>query len=137
MPVPDDVVELIERPSYGHLATLLRDGSPHAVPVWLGVEAGRVCFFTQPGSQKARNVERDPRVAISIADTANPYRMLSLRGRVAETYDGERALEVMDRMARAYTGNDFPMRRGRLYLVEVEHVARMTLPFEHRPRGDT
>ena len=131
--LPPDVAELVEGPSYGHLATLLKDGSPHAVPVWLGHEAGTVCFFTQEGSQKAKNVARDPRVAISIADHANPYRMISLRGRVVDTYTGERALEVMDRMARVYTGEDFPVRRGVLYLVEVERVARMTLPFEHRP----
>jgi PPOX class probable F420-dependent enzyme len=131
--LPPDVVELVEGPSYGHLATLMRDGSPHSVPVWLGHEAGHVCFFTQEASQKAKNVARDPRVAISIADHANPYRMVSLRGRVVGTYTGDRALEVMDRMARVYTGEDFPVRRGVLYLVEVERVARMTLPFEHRP----
>src|SRR3712207_6215324 len=114
-PLPPDVLELVEGPNYGHLATLLRDGAPHVVPVWLGLERGHVCFFTQPGSQKAKNVARDPRVAISIADHENPYRMVTLRGRVAETLHGDAALAVMDRMARVYTGADFPMRSGDLF----------------------
>ena len=127
-----DVRELFERPNYGHLATLLRDGSPHSVPLWVDMAGDRVCFFTQPGSQKARNLRRDPRVAISVADRENPYRMATVRGRVAETLEGEEALKVIDALARKYTGRDFPMRSGVVFLVDVERVADMTLPFEDR-----
>jgi len=128
-----EIRELFERPNYGHLATLLRDGSPHSVPLWVDMEGDRVCFFTQTGSQKAKNLARDPRVAISILDQVNPYRMATVRGRVTETLEGEEALKVIDRLARKFTGEDFPMRSGNVYLVEVEHVANMTLPFRPRP----
>jgi hypothetical protein len=74
-------------------------------------------------------------VAISITDHANPYRMALVRGRVAETLEGEPALEVMDRLAQRYTGNPFPMRTGIVYLVEPERVHSMELPFRHVPEG--
>jgi PPOX class probable F420-dependent enzyme len=131
--IDDDTRALLEGPNYVHLATLMPDGAPHSVAVWGGLEGDRVCFFTQPGSLKARNVERDARVAISVTDHENPYRTAQLRGRVVETRDGDDALAVMDRLARTYTGNDFPMRSGRLYLVEPTSVRFTELPFVHAP----
>src|SRR5687767_72709 len=110
--LPDDVRELFEGPNYAHLATVLPNGAPHSVPVWTNVEGDHLVFFTQPESRKARNVERDPRVAFSITDHAQPYRMAQVRGRVVETLHGDAALELMDRMAIKYTGQPFPMRRG-------------------------
>jgi PPOX class probable F420-dependent enzyme len=129
--IPDDVRALFEGANYGHVATLLPDGSPHSVPVWVCLEGDRVGFFTQEGSRKARNLARDGRVAISITDHDNPYRMAQIRGRIVDRWDGERALESMDRMSRRYTGADFPVRRGVLFLVEPERVFSMVLPFEH------
>lgn len=131
-----DVRELFEKPNYVHLATLMPDGSPHTVAVWSGfVDGERLGFFTQPSSRKARNVARDARVALSVVDRDNPYRMASVRGRVVETVEGEAALAWMDRAAVAYTGRPFPMRSGVLYVVEPEKVWKMTLPFEDRPAG--
>jgi PPOX class probable F420-dependent enzyme len=128
-----EVRDLLEGPNYGHVATLMPDGSPHSVAVWVGVEDGHVVFFTQPASQKARNLGRDPRVAISIVDAENPYRTARIRGRVVATREGDAALEVMDRLSDRYTGRPFPMRSGVLYEVDPERVAFMELPFEHKP----
>ena len=111
-PLLDDVRALFEGPNYAHLATVLPDGAPHSVPVWTNVEGDHVVFFTQPESRKARNLERDPRVAMSISDHEHPYRMAQVRGRVVESRDGDAALEIMDRMAVKYTGEPFPVRPG-------------------------
>jgi PPOX class probable F420-dependent enzyme len=131
--LPDDVRVLFERANFGHVATVLPDGSPHSVPVWVCLVDGRIGFFTQERSRKARNLARDARVAISIADHDNPYDMAQVRGRVVDRWEGERALEVMDAMARRYTGNDFPLRTGVLFLVEPERVFKFALPFQHAP----
>ena len=61
--------------------------------------------------------------------------MVQVRGRVAETLEGEAALEVIDRLSDDYTGGPFPMRSGIVYLVEPDKVQHMDLPFEHRPPG--
>jgi PPOX class probable F420-dependent enzyme len=133
MTISPDVRTLLEAPNFVHLATLLPDGSPHSVTVWAGLEDGRVAFFTQPQSRKARNLARDPRVAISVHDRDNPYRTGWVRGRVAETLEGDAALEVIDRLSRKYTGQDFPMRSGVVYLVEPERTGALELPFRDEP----
>jgi PPOX class probable F420-dependent enzyme len=132
-PLPDEVRELFEGRNFGHLATTLPDGSPHSVAVWVGVEGDHVVFFTQPGSRKARNLVRDPRVAISVVDDRNPYRSADVRGRVAATVEGDEALEIIDRLAEKFTGAPFPMRSGIVYLVEAERTGHRVLPFAHRP----
>jgi len=68
-----------------------------------------------------------------ILEFRNPYRMAQVRGRVAERLEGDAALEVIDRIANKFTGRDFPMRSGVVFLVEPEHEQSMSLPFEHNP----
>lgn len=130
----DDLRALLDGPNFGHVATILPDGSPHSVAVWIGVEGDRVVFFTQPSSRKARNLEADPRLAISVVDRENPYRTARLRGRVVETATGEPALAIADRLSVDYTGEPFPMRSGTVYFVEPEQASLTELPFRERPR---
>ena len=131
----EEVRSLFAGANFGHVATLMPDGSPHSVAVWVGIEGDRVAFFTQPQSQKARNLARDQRVAVSITDHEHPYRTARVRGRVAETLEGEVALEVIDRLSHRYTGRPFPMRSGVVFLIEPERVGFMELPFADRPDG--
>jgi PPOX class probable F420-dependent enzyme len=97
----DEVRELFGGGNFAHLATLLPDGSPHSVPLWTIVEDGRIAFFTQAQSRKARNLARDPRVALSVVDRANPYRRAWARGRAAQTLEG-------DERSRRSTGSPTP-----------------------------
>lgn len=132
--IPDEARDLFERANFAHVATLMPDGAPHTVAVWAGLdERGRIVFFTQVASQKARNLARDPRVAISVTDHENPYRTARVRGRVVETVEGEAALEVIDRLSVRYTGEPFPMRGGIVFVVEPMRASYMALPFEHTP----
>ena len=56
-----EVRRLLERPNYAHLATLLPDGAPHSVPVWIDVEGpDKVVILTGPGSRKARSRRPTP-----------------------------------------------------------------------------
>lgn len=129
--LPADAVGLLTARNFAHLATVLPDGSPHTVPVWVGVEGEHVVFFTQPASRKARNLAADPRVALSVVDEANPYRSLALRGRVDHTIEGDEALEIIDRIAQRYTGQDFPMRSGVVFCIAPERAKVTELPFRH------
>jgi PPOX class probable F420-dependent enzyme len=125
----EQVRSLLEGRNFAHIATVLPDGAPHSVAIWIGVEDDRAVFFTQPQSRKARNIEADPRVAISLVDRDNPYVTARLRGSVVATREGDAALEVIDRLSQKYTGEDFPMRSGVVYEIEVEKAAVMELPF--------
>jgi PPOX class probable F420-dependent enzyme len=127
--IPDEVRALLEARNFAHLATVAPDGSPHSVAIWIGTEGDRAVFFTQPTSRKARNLARDPRVALSVVDRSNPYATAWLRGRVVEKRTGEAALPLIDAISERYTGQPFPLRSGTVFLVEVERAAASTLPF--------
>ena len=132
--LPDDVRALFEGANYAHIATVLPDGGPHSVPIWVGMEGDRIAFFTQERSRKARNLDADPRVAISIVDHEDPYRMATIRGRVVERRHGDDALAIIDRLSIRYTSKPFPYRHGTAFLVEPERATAMTLEgFEHAP----
>ena len=129
----DRVRALFDAPNFAHLATRMPDGAPHSVPVWAGVVGDRLAFFTQPSSQKARNLENDSRVALSTVDRENPYRSAHVRGVVAETLWGDEAMAIIDELARKYTGTPFPMRSGVVFLVEVTNGGVVELPFSDVP----
>jgi PPOX class probable F420-dependent enzyme len=121
--LPDAVRTLFEGANYAHLATVLPDGGPHCVPLWVGLEGDRIAFLTQPGSRKAKNLEHDPRAAISITDQREPNTMAQVRGRVAKRLDGHQAWLVIDRLSHKYTGRPYPLRTDRVvYLVDPERA---------------
>jgi PPOX class probable F420-dependent enzyme len=123
MELPADVRALFEAPNYGHLATILPGGAPHSVPMWVGIEDNKIVFLTSPDSRKARNLAADPQVAISVIDHDNPYLMALVRGRVTARLDGDPAWDIIDRLARKYTGQPYPLRTGRVvFLVEPDHA---------------
>jgi PPOX class probable F420-dependent enzyme len=120
--LPDDVRALFEGPNIGHVATLMPDGSPHTVPVWLGVEDGRIAFLTSLSSRKGRNLARDPRVAISVTGHDQPFAMAAVRGR-AEVLEGDAAWEIIDRIAHKYIGAPYAQRTDRVvFLAEPERA---------------
>jgi len=133
--LPPEVRALFEGANFAHLATLMPDGAPHSVALWAGLEDDHVVFFTQEGSLKARNLARDPRVAISITDHDDPYQTAQLRGEVVEVRGADEANALADRLALRYTGEPFPFRppTSRAYVVEVHKVRSTQLGFEHRP----
>lgn len=130
-----EVQQLIDRPNFAHLATLMPDGSPQSVPVWVGREAESIVICTGEGSLKAKNTRRDPRVALSIVDFKNPYEEVQIRGLIIERRP-DPDLKTMDPISHKYTGKPFPIRQpeGRVALIIAVEKARYTkLPFEHTP----
>jgi PPOX class probable F420-dependent enzyme len=120
----EEVARLVDDVNYAHIATLLPDGSPHSVPVWVDREGDRIAILTGPQSRKARNVAGDPRVAISIIDHAQPYATVLIRGRVTEVLDGDAAWPVIDRISHKYTGAPYPLRSDRVVLLIEPERAR-------------
>ncbi|MEA2057911.1 MAG: PPOX class F420-dependent oxidoreductase, partial [Actinomycetota bacterium] len=88
---------------FAHLTTLDPDGSPQSTAMWITRDGDRIVFNTAQGRRKWRNLNRDPRVAISISSPGEPYRNWSIQGRVVEmrTSDG---VAVIDRLAEKYLG---------------------------------
>jgi PPOX class probable F420-dependent enzyme len=129
-----EIKNLIDRPNFAHLATLMPDGSPHVAPVWINRDGDRVIISTSDSSVKGKNTKQDPRVAISIVDFNNPYEELQLRGRVVER-NSDSDLKTLDATSNKYIGKPFPYRSpGQVALIiEVEKAHYEKLPFEHTP----
>jgi PPOX class probable F420-dependent enzyme len=112
-----EVRRVLDGTSIAHLATVLPDGSPHTVPLWVGVHSDRIVFLTGPDSRKARNLRRDPRLALSLAPADNPFVPVVVRGRVAEWLEGDAAWEIIDQLSAKYTGAPYSRAQERVVVV--------------------
>jgi len=103
--------ELLKGKNFCHVATLRADGSVHGVPVWVDVQDGRPVVNTVATRAWPRNLERDPRVTLTVPNMENPYEYLEVRGREAErTQEGADA--HIDSLAKKYLGVDtYPYRQ--------------------------
>lgn len=134
IPLPVDVRELLEAPNYVHLSTLRADGSPRNWVVWVGVEGDHILICTSKAIWKGKDMLRDPRVALSVTDRDNPYRMAAAQGRVVEVRPDEDC-RYMDQLSYKYTGEPFPTRGPDrvCFVIAVEKAAQRTLGFTHNP----
>ena len=132
--MPAAVRELLDAPNYVHLSTLRADGRPRNHVVWVGLEGDRILICTSDWTWKAKDMRRDPRVALSVIDRDNPYRMAAVQGRVVEERPDE-GCRLMDPISIKYTGVRFPSRGSDrvCFVIEVEHAGQRTLGFVHRP----
>jgi PPOX class probable F420-dependent enzyme len=103
--IPEQARSLFTNKNFAFLSTLMKDGSPQVSPVWVDIDGDEILVNTAEGRVKQKNVTSDPRVAISVADSANPYTMISVIGRVVEQTP-EGAGNHIDLMAKKYLGMD-------------------------------
>lgn len=98
------VVTLAHGPNFAVLTTLMPDGSAQSHVMWVDADEDHVLINTELHRQKARNVQRDPRVTVAIIDAANPYDFAEVRGRVVEMVRGDAARAHIDALSMKYTG---------------------------------
>jgi PPOX class probable F420-dependent enzyme len=124
--IDDRGQELLKAKNFANVSTLRSDGSVHSAPVWIDIQDGKPVLNTAEGRVWPRNLERDPRLTLTVQNMENPYEYLEVRGRVGErTHDG--ADEHIDAMAKKYMGVDsYPNRQPGeqrvIIRVEPEHV---------------
>lgn len=112
MDLPRGLLELLRQPSPCYLATSMPDGSPQLTQTWVDTDGEHILINSVAGFQKVRNIERDPRVALTVSDPAVPARYFAVRGRVlGVTTDG--AVEHIERLAQQYLGGPYPWYGGR------------------------
>jgi PPOX class probable F420-dependent enzyme len=100
----DATLALLDGKNYTVLATINPDGSPQTSVLWVGRDGNDLLFSTVAGRVKHRNMERDPRVSVTVLDSADPENYVELRGRVSMTPDVDRALDT--RLSWKYDGRD-------------------------------
>jgi PPOX class probable F420-dependent enzyme len=105
--IADNAVrKLFEGKNFVFIASLMKDGSPHVTPTWVDIENGTVLVNTAVGRIKQKNISRDGRVALAIADQNNPYDMVTVRGKVVQQITGQEAEEHIDKLAKKYIDKD-------------------------------
>ncbi|HEX3752007.1 MAG TPA: PPOX class F420-dependent oxidoreductase [Streptosporangiaceae bacterium] len=112
---------LLDGRNYAVLATVNPDGSPQTSVMWVGRDGADVLFSTVEGRRKHRNMRRDPRVSVSVIDSADPEIYVELRGRVSMSLDVGRSFDTQ--LSWKYDGRDpGPDRPG-----AVRVVVRLTV----------
>jgi PPOX class probable F420-dependent enzyme len=102
---------LLEAPNFATVATLRPDGAPHVAPVWVDVQDDAVVLNSARGRVWPTNLERDPRITVTVQNRENPYEYVTIRGHVAEMTE-EGADRHIDALAKKYLGIDeYPSRR--------------------------
>jgi PPOX class probable F420-dependent enzyme len=110
--IPANYMDLFKKPAFASLATLNPDGSPQVTPVWVDYDGKSVLVNTAKGRVKHRNLQKNPRVALTIADPENPYRYLGIQGRVTEMTESGADAHI-DLMAKKYLNKDkYPFRQA-------------------------
>ena len=82
---PASHLDLLERPLFAHFATVARDCSPRVNPMWFywDTQAGVLRLTHTNQRHNYRNLQQNPRVALSIVDPDDQYRYLQVRGELA------------------------------------------------------
>jgi PPOX class probable F420-dependent enzyme len=128
-PLTDDLLALLREKSPCYIVTLMPDGSPQVTQTWVDTDGEHIIINTVEGFQKVRNIARDPRIALAIADPQNPFRYFQVRGRVVETTT-EGGAEHIEALSQKYTGGPYAWYGGRdqtrvILTIEAEKISTM------------
>jgi PPOX class probable F420-dependent enzyme len=106
--LPDSARAVVESNALAHLVTVNPDGSPHLSCVWVGMEGDEIVCGHLPRNRKVRNIERDPRVALSMEAEGMSHGALQhyllVYGTARITEGG--AADLLQQLAHTYLGSD-------------------------------
>ena len=109
--VEDEIQQYLNERHIANLVTLNADGSPHAAPVWYRSEDSGLTIIADSSAVKTRNIRRDPRVAVSIANDTSPAKYVLVEG--TATVLAEDVGTIRTDMYRRYQGNERGERTAR------------------------
>ncbi|WP_378148298.1 PPOX class F420-dependent oxidoreductase [Cnuibacter sp. UC19_7] len=125
--LPTDLVSLLQRRALCNIATVMPSGSPQVTLTWVDTDGENVLVNSVMTHQKVRNIQRDPRVAVTISDPEDPWFYYQVRGTVRELVtDG--AADHIEQLSQKYTGGPYPWYGGRdqqrvILVIEPERVS--------------
>jgi PPOX class probable F420-dependent enzyme len=99
-----ETLRLLDGRNYAVLATVNADGSPQTSAMWVGRDGDDLLMSTVEGRVKHRNMVRDPRVSVTVIDSADPENYVELRGTVSMTPDIGRRVDTQ--LSWKYDGQD-------------------------------
>jgi len=126
--IPEKYMDLLEKPAFGNLGTLMKDGSPQVTPIWVDYDGKFVRFNSAKGRVKDKNIRRDPGFRLR-SRTRQSYRYLEIRGKVVEITENG-ADDHINKLSKKYLGNPvYPFRKpGEVrvtYKIEPQKISSM------------
>lgn len=118
-PLPEEAVAMLRKANPAVITTLRSDGQPVSTATWYLWDEGRVLVNMDEGRKRLAHIRSDPRVTLTVLDEAGWYTHISVIGRVAEIREDE-DLTGIDRLARHYTGGQYPQRDRRRFSAWIE-----------------
>ena len=136
-------VKLLQEKHLAIVSTLMRDGSPQATPVWVDVEPDgtHILINTVVGHLKTKNLDRDPRVAVTVVDSMNHFRTVVVRGIIVEKRGPDQgATSHINMLAKKYMGRDrYPLQDGEtrvILRIKPTHVLESGAGGQNRWRSE-
>ena len=125
--VPADLVDLLTGSTLGHVTVITPRGALVTHVMWVDYEDGQVLTSSRVGSAKGKALRADPRIAISVVDKANPWRWVSVSGRVVD-FRSDTGLAFIDKLSQRYTGQAYRMRtiEREIFVIELDRIRSAT-----------
>jgi PPOX class probable F420-dependent enzyme len=124
-----DVKSLAQGRNFAAFTTLLPSGQPMTHVMWVDADDTHILINSEMGRQKVRNVTKDPRVTVTIIDSASPYHYAEVRGTVVEQVRGPRARAHIDELSEKYNGQPYQNE------IKTERVLLVIAPERQRVNG--
>jgi len=125
IPIPDDIRAFIDDVLFATIGTIDPDGAPRNAVVWYTVDRDEIVLNSAVGRRWPTNLQRDPRIAFSVVDSADGYRWIGLTGLVHVVDDQATAQADIAGMARRYHADD-PDKAERIIHRQFERQARIS-----------
>ncbi|NUP26064.1 MAG: PPOX class F420-dependent oxidoreductase [Nocardia sp.] len=126
----DEARRLLDGKNFATVATIEADGRPQTSVVWIDREGEAILFSSLTNRRKVRNLARDPRIGLTVFDSANPYRSVDIQGTAELIEDPDKALPV--RLSQKYLGENPPPEPENLrrFIVRVtpERITGFSVP---------
>lgn len=107
MTIDADLKAMAQAKNFAALTTLMPDGQPQTQIMWVHADDDHLLMNTEPGRQKFRNIQADPRVTVTVFDAENPYTYVEGRGRVVQSEAGDVGRADIDELAQKYLGTPY------------------------------
>jgi nitroimidazol reductase NimA-like FMN-containing flavoprotein (pyridoxamine 5'-phosphate oxidase superfamily) len=127
-----EVDELLASQHKVQLATNGHDGFPHLVTMYYALVDGLITFWTYRTSQKALNLERDPRISclVEVGEQYFDLKGVLIQGRVRRIDDPAAVVEIGRRISAVFSE---PLAAGDATTGYVEHAARKRFGYAVEP----
>ena len=105
MNITKETIKILEGKNFASLATINKDGSPQVSVVWIDYKDNHILINTAKNRIKTNNMERDPRVSISVTDAKNPYYQITFKG-IVKNISESNADDHIHSLAKKYLNQD-------------------------------